>query len=365
MKIGIDASRYRDTDATGVEWYSFHIINSLLKASSDDDVVLYSRSPIDVNGAKNIVIDVKRLWTLRGLSKEMKNSDIDALFVPSHVLPLTLPERSVITIHDLAFKHLKSSYSLKQYLYLDWSCKFAVKNASAIIVPSKATRDDLVHFYGCDEKKIYVVYHGFHKPTFTDTEIDKAFAQADFVEHFGLSKNSKYLLFVGRLETKKNLVRLVEAFSEFAKTHEDYKLVLAGKRGIGFDRILKAVDKFKVADKVVMPGYVSEMEKAALLKYCKAFVFPSLYEGFGLPLLEAFYYKKPVLTSKVSCLPEVGGDAAHYVDPYSVTDIANGISRLVTDDEYRNKLVAAGVCRLDDFSWEKAADQTLKIIHGK
>ena len=364
MKIGIDASRYRDTDATGVEWYSFYIINGLVKAVSNDELVLYSQSPLSVGNAKNKVINCKKLWTLRGLSSEIKNNPVDVLFVPSHVLPLSLPKRSVITIHDVAFKYLRSSYSLKQYLYLDFSCKFAVKNATKIIVPSRATRDDLIHFYGCDAEKISVIYHGFAKPTFSSEEIDDVFEKADFIQHFDLKKDSKYLLFVGRLETKKNLVRLVEAFSEFLKIHSEYKLVLAGKRGLGFDRLLKVVGKLGLIDKVIMPGYVSELEKAALLKYSAAFVFPSLYEGFGLPLLEAFYYKKPVLTSNVSCLPEIGGDSACYVDPYSPIAITNGMHKLITDDTYRNKLVACGLKRLEDFSWEKASCETLKILHG-
>lgn len=366
MKIGIDASRYRNTDATGVEWYSFHIINSLLKVLPvEDKATLYSQSPIVFgSNIENKVISVSRLWTIYGLSMEMKKNSVDALFVPSHVLPLKLPQRSVITIHDVAFKYLKSSYSFKQYHYLNLTTKYAVKVASQIIVPSMATKNDLVKFYGCDKDKISVVYHGFNAPDFSEKETDDAFDNADFVKHFGLKKDDKYLLFVGRLESKKNLPRLVEAFAEALKTHIDYKLILAGKRGVGFYRIMKIIDKLKLGDKVVMPGYITEVEKASLFKYCQAFLFPSLYEGFGLPLLESFYYKKPVLASNVPCLLEIGADCAHFVDPYDAKAIANGICKIVDEKQYCDKLVLRGSSRLTEFSWEKAAKETLKIIHG-
>ena len=170
------------------------------------------------------------------------------------------------------------------------------------------------------------------------------------------------MFFVGRLESKKNLEKLVEAFYDFSQTHEDFRLVLAGTRGVGADRIIKKVRKLRMADKVVIPGYITDPEKAALYKYCSVFAFPSLYEGFGFPVLEAFHFDKPVLTSHVSCLPEVAGDAAHYVDPYDPDSIAMGLEKLVDDTGYAEKLVSLGKERLKEFTWEKASKQTYKIL---
>lgn len=365
MKIGIDASRYADNEATGVEMYSNHIINGLISELSEKkshEVILYSRERIGIKGVKNKVLDAKRLWTLRALSREMKHNPPDVLFVPSHVLPLHLPEKSVIMIHDVAFKHLRKSYSYFQYRYLNWSTKFAVKNATKIIVPSEASRDDLVKFFKCPKDKIEVVYHGFEPPKVSQEEIDKVFEESEIFRYFEIRKDSPYIFFVGRLESKKNLIRLVEAFDDFSKTYPDYRLILAGKRGIGFEKLLKVVNHLRMAEKVIMPGYVTEEEKAALYKYCKVFAFPSLYEGFGFPVLEAFHYEKPVLTSHVSCLPEVAGDAAYYVDPYDREVITAGLEKLVNDEKFAKKLVHLGTERLKLFKWKDAAKKTLNII---
>lgn len=365
MKIGIDASRYKHAEATGVEWYSWHIINGLIEEiadSKEDELILYSKGPLKIK-AKNVtnkVLLAKRLWTLRCLSKEMWLHPPDVLFVPSHTLPLNVPKRSVITIHDVAFKHLKNVYSFSEFHHLNWSTKMAVKHGTKIIVPSEATKKDLVKFFNCNPEKVVVIPHGFEKPK--DVNVHEVMENSVIFKYFGITKATKYALFVGRLENKKNLVRLVEAFAEFSKTNPNYQLILAGKRGLGFEQIAKAVNKLKLAHKVIMPGYITEEEKAVLYKNCSFFVFPSLYEGFGFPLLEAFYYGKAVLCSGNSSLPEVGGDAAHYVNPQSVDEIAQGLNKLANDSKYVDNLVKKGHERLKIFNWKEAVKKTLWTI---
>ncbi len=369
MKIGIDASRYKYGEATGVEWYSWHIINGLLSEVKDshpgDELILYSREPIDVHGeATNRVLASKKFWTLNALTREIKKDPPDVLFVPSHTLPLSLPKRSVITIHDTAFRHLKSAYSFSQYHYLNWSTKYAVKHADKIIVPSQATAKDLQRFYKCQEDKIVVIHHGFEKPKVGGADAMEA-QTSEIFKYFGITQSLPYVLFVGRLESKKNLVRLVEAFSKFAQKFPDYKLILAGKRGVGFEKILKKVDELELMHKVIMPGYITEEEKAALYKHCKIFAFVSLYEGFGLPILEAFHYEKPVICSNVSCMPEIAGKAAHFVDPYDVDKIAEALEILAGDEKYAKQLTSLGKERLKLFSWETAATETLKVLKNQ
>lgn len=366
MKIAIDASRYKSGQATGVEWYSWHIINGLKKeieAGGKDDLILYSREALDMKGDfENRVVKAKRLWTLWGLSREIAKRPPDVLFVPSHTLPLKLPKRSVITIHDVAFRYLRYSYSFFQYHYLNWSTKYAVKHADKIIVPSKATADDLISFFSCPKGKIVHIDHGFEAPKSVSDDI---FKESEIFKYFGIGPGLQYILFVGRLESKKNLSRLVEAFAIFSKKHPKYRLILAGKRGVGFNEILKTVNRLEMIHKVIMPGYISEEEKAALYKHCNLLAFCSLYEGFGFPILEAFHYEKPVLASNVSAMSEVGGKAVLYVDPYDVADIAKGLETLAKNDEYVNGLVKKGRERLKDFSWPKAAKKTLNVLHGQ
>ncbi len=368
MKIGIDASRYSHGEATGVEKYSKFIIDGIIEESAKDkevEITLYSREPIAgefSENVKNKVLKAKRFWTLFALSEEIRKNPPDVLFVPSHVLPLWRAKKNIITIHDVAFKHLRKAYSFFQFHYLNWSTKFAVKHAYKIIVPSEATKNDLKKFFKCSEEKIVVIPHGFNPPEFSSGEIQETFKTSDVFKYFGINENSDYVLFVGRLESKKNLERLVKAFAEFKKNHLSYRLILAGKRGVGFDGILKTINKLEIMDKVIMPGYITEMEKEALFKHCKIFAFPSLFEGFGLPILEAFHYKKPILTSKISCIPEVAGECVHYANPYDDMDISIGLNRLADNHEYAQKLIELGTNRLKMFSWKEAAKKTYSVL---
>lgn len=363
-------SRYAHDQATGVEWYSFHLLNELiplLGREHNTEVRLYS--PRDFKIATDVPFNVhkvvrkqKRLWTLIRLSVELLIHPIDVLFVPSHTLPLFFPKKSVITIHDVAFRKHPEFYSRIERWKLERSTRVAVKRAWKIIVPSKATHDDLVEFYGCDSKKIFVVHHGAPEmPRLVNWHSSE---NRGFLEQFHLKKDDLFILYVGRLEAKKNLARLVEGFARFLREYPDWKLILAGKRGQGFEEIWKKVVELELEENVVMPGYVNEKEKLFLLAGCRVFAFPSLYEGFGLPILEAFAMKRPVLTSNITAMPEVAGGGAFLVNPLKVEEIGVGLKRLVSDGFFVNQLVAKGEKQLENFSWEKSAKETYEVLFG-
>jgi glycosyltransferase involved in cell wall biosynthesis len=173
-----------------------------------------------------------------------------------------------------------------------------------------------------------------------------------------------YLLYLGTLQPRKNLVRLVDAFhmAIASRPNEALKLVIAGPKGWLYADILAKVQRLGLADRVIFPGYVAAADKAALLSGALAYVFPSLYEGFGLPVLEAMACGVPVLTSRVSSLPEVAGQAALLVDPHDTTKIAAGLSQLMDNLDLRNRLIAQGCNQIQQFSWSKAAVQVLEIL---
>lgn len=364
MIIGIDASRVSTKTPTGVEMYADAIIRAMLPAMSEShhNVRLYTRHafPKDLFVPSNVKIKkirCWRLWTQVGLSLEMLLHKVDLLFVPAHVLPLVRPKKSIVTIHDVAFMQFPDAYSRFARWYLKWSTQFAVKHATKLIVPSQATADDLHKFFHCSREKIVVIPHGFN-PIETPSR--------DFIAGLldKLHLQDPYIIFVGRLETKKNLHRLVEAFALFRATHPQWKLVLIGVPGAGFAQVNYAIHHHGVQGHVKMMGYRSDSEKHALMHAAHFLAIPSLAEGFGFPVLEGFASKVPVLISRAPALLEVTGDAALSVDAENPAAMAEALQRLADDEPLRHRLIAKGYQRLEDFSWEKAAKSTWEVIIG-
>ena len=364
MKIGIDASRFNLSGGTGVEHYSVKIIQGLIdyfKHHKKNTLILYSPRKLTLyktGTIKHKIIPFPRLWTKIRLSFEMLLHKPDVLFVPSHVLPYFSPKKAIITIHDVAFVHLKKEYSHFQYWYLKKTTKYAVKKASTIIVPSFATQQDLIKFFKCPSEKIVVIPHG------CDFEIKKLTTEKDseILTKMGLSKKDNFFLFIGRLENKKNIKRLIDAFLSFNETFPNWKLILAGKRGQGFNEIFKKAIKSNAFKRVLMPGYITENEKHVLLKYCDAFVFPSLYEGFGFPILEAYTYHKPVITSQEASIPEVAGNGAIYVDAHKTSSIKEGMEQLIKNPALKESTVAMQNTVLSKFKWDKAIKKTIEVL---
>lgn len=368
MLLGIDASRAAAARRTGTENYSLHLIGELLALGQDHSFRLYFNQapasdlfPIDI---EQRVIPFPRLWTHIRLSWEMANHPPDVLFVPSHVLPLIHPRHSVVTVHDLGFQYYPQAHTLSQNLYLRWSTRHNARAASRILADSQATRQDLVRYYGISPEKIVVVYPGRNESL---APISEPAALDAVRSRFSLT--GPYLLYVGTLHPRKNLVRLVQAFaallsSDLPSSASGLQLVLAGQRGWLYDEVFAQVRKLDLAGRVILTGYVPEADLPALLSGALAFAFPSLYEGFGLPILEAMACGTPVVCSDVSSLPEVAGDAALLVDPESVESIAGGLARVVADEHLRRELVNQGFQQVRGFSWRRCAQEALQVLEN-
>jgi len=272
----------------------------------------------------------------------------DLIFNTSQFESIFLPCKQTITIHDV-IPLLFREFHIRQYFYYKYLLKIALNNVSSIISPSKHTKELLEKFYKIPCDKIHVVYHGISNEYLKEAK------------NYNSSKRRNYILYVGRISPTKNVIGLLKAF-KIIQEKIDCKLVIAGT---GQKKFIEEIHKMDLlSDKVLLKGYVTNEEVLDLYKNASLFVFPSLYEGFGLPPLEAMACGCPTVVSKVASLPEVCGDASYYVDPYDIESIADGIYKVLTDENLRNSLIKKGLERVKLFSWEKTAKETLKVIEG-
>jgi len=302
-----------------------------------------------------VVFKSKKLWTLLGLSKKLAGykNKIDVFFSPTHYLPLRSSIPSVISILDVSYLYFPNLFKKKDLYQLKLWGRYSINKAKKIITISNSSRNDIIKAYRVNEAKVKVVYPGI-KQVSNIKFMDKK----ELANKFDIK--SDYILFVGTLQPRKNVPRLIEAFSKLSKN--DLQLVIIGKKGWQFDEILNAPKKFRVEESVKFLDSVSDAELLSFYKNAICFVLPSLYEGFGLPVLEAMQQGCPVITSNVSSLPEAGGDAALYVDPYNVEDITKKMENLIKDNKLREELIKKGFEQVKKFSWEKTAKETLKVL---
>lgn len=370
MVIGIDASRANNTQKTGVEWYAFFLIEELKKiVPKTVNVILYSEKPLEGElavlpanwSSKVLRWPPRRFWTQIRMSYEMLFHAPDVLFVPAHVFPLIHPKKTVMTVHDVAAFRFPHSYNWFERWYSLWSAKYAVKNLWRVIVPSIFTKDELKSLVNTDQKNIVVVNHGFDQK-FTEKKSEAEIAKT--LEKYNIKK--PFLLSVGRLEEKKNTIGTIHAFEILKRSyhHDDLQLILIGKSGYGGEKVDEAIRSSKFSQDIIHPGYVEQRDIPAIFQAAEMFVFPTLYEGFGIPVLEAFASGVGVITSKNTSTAEIAGEAAVLVDPEDVKSIVDAMEILMTDLELKQKIIEKGKARLKDFSWKNCAQETWKILHS-
>ena len=364
MLIGIDASRAVRARRTGTETYALHLIRGLLALGRGHRYRLYFNRPpaseLFTSGPhwEPRTMPFPRLWTHVRLSWEMARCPPDVLFVPAHVLPIVHPRCSVVTVHDLGYRHYPAAHRPLDRLYLDLSTRYHVRVAAHILADSQATRDDLIREYGADPARITVVYPGVPSADEALRRVDDPAAIAAVCAKYGIS--GEYVLYVGTLHPRKNLIRLIEAFA--ALESRTLKLVIAGQKGWLYDRIFARARELDVEQRVIFPGYMAGADLPALLSGAQLFAFPSLYEGFGFPVLEAMACGVPVVCSNVSSLPEVAGDAALLVDPLDTGAWTTALERTLADEELRAELTTRGYAQVRRFSWQRAAEETLRVL---
>lgn len=342
----------------GSSEYCFQLLLNLNKIDKKNNYIIYLPQnptldlPKESQNWHYKIIRPRRMWTLFGLSLEFlfKRSKPDVFFSPTHYLPIVAPKKSVISVLDVSYIRFPELFKSSDLNQLTKWTKYSIKKASKVFTISKASKGDIIREYGIPEDSVVVTYPGIK----TILDMDK------LNEKYGLKKD--YVLFVGTLQPRKNIVRLIEAFSKLDKSNLD--LIIVGKKGWKFEEILQAPKKFGIEDKVKFLESVTDKDLPAFYKNAICFVLPSLYEGFGLPVLEAMRYGCPVITSNISSLPEAGGDAALYIDPLNADDIKEKMESVITDSDLRENLIKKGNEQVKRFSWEKTAKETLKVLES-
>jgi glycosyltransferase involved in cell wall biosynthesis len=358
MRIAIDASRTTLARRTGTERYALELLRALLTLDLPHEMTLYFRDqPPDrlLPGGGRIrykTIPIPRLWTHVRFAMGLWQQRPDVTFVPAHALPLWFPGPAVVTIHDLGYRFFPDAHPGWSRRYLDWSTRRSANRASIVMVDSAATKRDLVSEYGIADDKVRVVYPGVDEALGRVTDLSEL---ARVRERYDLPE--RYLFFLGTLQPRKNIARLVRAYVDSGVFHEGVGLALGGAQGWMYDSQWTAGEPG-----VVELGYVDEADIMALYSGAEAFVFPSLYEGFGFPVIEAMRCGAPVITSNTSSLPELVGDAALTVDPRDLPELTAAIRRIVGDRTLRQQLSERGYSQTARFTWANTARQTLVVL---
>lgn len=362
MKIAVDA-RILSEPITGIGRYTHEVLSRLI--GYGHEWYLYSHRPIIVGEWDHPNVTVRTLnvsgrtmrmiWAQTYLPYLAACDKVDLFWSPAHRIPKFLPRSipSVVTIHDLVWLHAGSTMRITSKWLDSLLMPSAIISSKAVISVSAATTRDLISNFSEHSTKFFTIPLGVNNHNL----------EPKFISDLDLIPKNPFILFVGTLEPRKNLNCLIEAFAKAIKLiSPDINLVIAGGLGWGGINPKKIAIELGIGNRVNMLGYVSEAQLQGLYSRAIFLAMPSLYEGFGLPILEAMSNGIPVLTSNISSMPEIAGDAAIFVNPYDVNSIADGLVKLASDQGLRNSLSNAGIQISKQYSWEDSARKTEKLF---
>lgn len=369
MRIAINTLPLLDNIA-GAERYTKNMLTHIAKLNSNTYHLFLSKInhnyyEVNQENFANYIFNANtRFRLVRILGEQMwvpficNKLDIDVFFSPCNIAPLFVKAPTVLTLFDVHWLVYPHMFSKAKRLYLKNAIKHSLVKAQKVITISDNSKKDIIEIFGVSEHKINVIPCGLD-PFFKIVKNE--------VKLFNVKKkyhiNNKFIFFTAQLHKRKNVITLLKAYHELKKRKKiEHNLVIAGGKGDGYEDMRSYLSEHGLENNVVLCGCVPNDDLRLLYNNADIFVYPSLYEGFGLPIIEAMACGTPVITSNVSSLPEVAGDAAILIDPLNVEELANAIDRVLSDKNLREDLINKGFKRISEFSWEKAAQKTLSVF---
>lgn len=352
---------------TGVGWYIFNIVKGLVQNNKNDYTGEFINFMNRHNVKEQINYDIKikqnkfisyKIYSI--LTQKLKishnflmNTKSDIYHFFNFIIPKNIKGKVIVTIYDTVFfsapETMGGMKTISEY-------KYAAERSDLIITISENAKADIIKHFNIDEKKIKIVTPGIdlqkYSYKYSKSELE------NIRKKYNLPKN--YILYLGTIEPRKNIERIVKAFKKYKKEiNNDLKLVIVGRKGWKYDNIMKLIES--MGTDIIITGYIDEEDKVPIYKLAQIFVFPSLYEGFGMPILEAMASKTPVITSNISSMPEVAGNAGMLVDPFNENEIFEAYKKILSDDELKKEMVQKGLEQAKKFEWKKSVEMLEKI----
>jgi glycosyltransferase involved in cell wall biosynthesis len=368
MQIGIEA-RWVCYDKTGFGNYALNLLKEIAKIDSINKFTIYLNEEFDAgrigsntNFEYRVIKRPPEIYKHLSIPGDLLLSGrrIDFFHFLYNAPSLWMPCPFVVTVHDVSFRHVPNMISIKDRWSLNLQFHLRLRKANKIITVSQNSKDDIIKYYGIPENKIVVIYEGVDSSfrVISDGEEKRAIA-------IKYNLPDKFILYVGTYLPHKNIDTLLRAYNRLRSHNRiSHALVLAGKKGRNFSLINSLINELGLNNDVRTIGYVPPEDLPYIYNLSSAFVFPSFYEGFGLPLLEAMACGIPVVASRASCLPEIGGDAAIYFSPKDSLELAEVLKKVIEDKAIRHNAITKGLRRIDNFSWRRMAEKTLEVYEG-
>ncbi len=349
----------------GTRIYTENVVNGILEADKTNEYVLIYKDENllgTFSGYENVIEKVlktpsKILWDQIGIPLLARKENLDLIFNPKFTVPLFTKRKTIFVMHGMEWYVYPEVYKWFDVHYIKFALPLYCKKADRVIAVSNQVEDEILKYIKVNSNKIITIHEAYNKifhPIKEQAVLRKIKTQYNLPDNF--------ILYVGDIFPSKNFGRLLKAYNELQKIHP-IKLVVVGRERWKFEQDFSLIQDFNLEDKIIFTGHIPQTDLPAFYNLAKLFVFPSLDEGFGLPLVEAMACGCPVVASKTGALPEIGGDGAYYIDPYNIEEITNGMYRVLANDNLKNELIKKGFQQSHKFSWEKNVQNTLSMIY--